>query len=105
MTDAEKILMVKSLTDETDDNVISAFLSFAGETVYKYVDPFKKSNKEAVLEANASTQVKIAAYYISKRGWDFQISHSENGVVRTYEVGDVPQSILRELTPLAGVVS
>lgn len=105
MTDAEKIVMVKSLTDETDEGVISAFLSFAGDTICRYVDPHHKREREDILQVNGAAQVKAAAYYLGKRGWDFQIAHSENGVSRTYEDGDLPNSILRELISIAGVVS
>ena len=103
MTNSEKIVMVKAMSDETDDTTISAFLSMAGDVVYNYVDPFKTSDKLDVLEHYGSTQTKLAAYYLNKRGWDFESSHSENGVNRIYETGDIPQSILKELTPKVGV--
>lgn len=104
MTDAEKIVMVKAMSDETDDAVISAFLSAAGEAIYHYVDPFQTVEKQEVLEQYGFVQVKAAAYYLNKRGWDFESSHSENGIGRSYEAGDLPDSILKELTPKVGVV-
>lgn len=105
MTDAEKIVMVKAMTDETDEDVISAFLSKAGEEIYLVADPYKTSDKDDVLEEYGGVQADAAAYYINKRGWDFQTAHSENGVSRTYESGGLPDSILRRITPKAGVVS
>lgn len=105
MTDAEKIVMVKAMTDETDEDVISAFLSKAGEEIYLVADPYKTADKDAVLEEYGGVQADAAAYYINKRGWDFQTAHSENGVSRTYESGGLPDSILRRITPKAGVVS
>lgn len=105
MTDAEKIVMVKAMTDETDEDVISAFLSKAGEEIYLVADPYKTTDKDDVLEEYGGVQADAAAYYINKRGWDFQTSHSENGVSRTYESGGLPDSILRRITPKAGVVS
>ena len=104
MTDAEKIIMVKAMSDETDDGVVSAFLSAAGEELYHYVDPFETTAKEDVLEQYGFAQAKLAAYRLNKRGWDFEVSHNENGVGRSYETGDIPASILKELTPKAGVV-
>lgn len=104
MTDFEKIEMVKAMSDETDEAVISAFLSGAGEAIYNIVDPFKTSDKYGVLADYWFAHVKLAAYYLNKRGWDFETSHSENGVGRVYETGDIPASILKELTPKAGVV-
>lgn len=105
MTDSEKITLVKAMCDETDDTVISAFLTLAGETIYKIVDPYETTTKDDVLERCAGTQIKAAAYYINKRGWDFQTAHNENGVARTFEAGDLPKSILQELTQKAGAVT
>ena len=103
MTEAEKIVLVKAMSDETDDGVISAFLSMAADAIYHYVDPYHTSDREAVLMEYGNVQAKAAAYYINKKGWDFQTSHSENGVGRSFESGDLPASILRELTPKVGV--
>lgn len=105
MTDAEKIVMVKAMTDETDEDVISAFLSKVGEEIYLVADPYKTADKDDVLAEYGGVQIDAAAYYINKRGWDFQKAHSENGVSRTYESGGLPDSILRQITPKAGVVS
>ena len=104
MTNSEKIVLVKALSDETDDNVISAFLGLAGDAIYNYADPYRTKNKDELLDEYGGLQAKAAAYYLTKRGWDFQTSHSENGVNRNYEAGDLPESILREITPRAGVV-
>lgn len=105
MTDAEKIVLVKAMTDETDEDVISAFLSLAGDAIYNYTDPFQTSEKDDVLTKYGGVQAKAAAYYLNKRGADGQSSHSENGISRTYENGDLPDSLLREITPYCGVVS
>lgn len=104
MSDADKIVMVKAMSDEKDDAVISAFLHGAGEAIYNIVDPFRTANKDDVLVEFGFAHAKLAAYYLNKRGWDFETSHSENGVGRVYETGDIPASILKELTPKAGVV-
>lgn len=51
-----------------------------------------------------AVHVEIAAYMINKRGAEGEVSHSENGVSRTYEDGDIPPSLLRAITPVAGVL-
>lgn len=100
MTDAEKIVLVKAMSDETDDVVISAFLSMAEDEAYEAVDPFHTCEKaDIIAECSDYALIKLAAYHISKIGWDFQTSHSENGVSRVYESGDIPDSILRMLPP------
>lgn len=103
MTEANKIALVTAMTDEEDDDVISAFLEMAGDAIYHYVDPFKTSDKETVLADYGAVQAKAAAYFINKRGADGQTGHSENGISRTYESGDLPPSLLREITPKVGV--
>ena len=104
MTQAEKIAMVKILSDETDDSIISAVLTKAAEDLYPLADPFKTRSKEDVVDENAGVQVDMAAWLLNKRGWDFEVSHSENGVSRVYESGGYPQSILNKITSKVGAV-
>ena len=104
MTTAEKITMVKALSDETDDNVISAFLDKSATELYKIADPYKTMQKEDIVEDYEDVQIDIAAYRLDKRGWDYETSHSENGVSRVYETGDLPASILRRITRKASAV-
>lgn len=98
MTDEEKIAMVKALSDEEDAGVISAFLTMVGKEIYRLADPGKTSTEEEILEENAVAQIHAAAYYLNKRGWDYQTSYSENGVSRSYETGGLPDSVLRMIT-------
>ena len=102
MTDTEKITLVEAMTDETDEDVISAFLSMAGDAVYHYADPYKTTDKETILEEYGGVQARAAAYLLNKRGADGQTSHSENGISRGYETGDLPESLKREITPKVG---
>lgn len=99
MTDAEKVTLVQAMADETDGEVVSAFLSMAGDSVYQYADPYGASDKETILEKYSSVHVRAAAYMLNKRGAEGQNSHSENGISRSYEAGDLPASLLREITP------
>ena len=48
-------------------------------------------------------QVEIAVYLYNKRGAEGQTSHNENGINRTYESADVPESLMRGITPHVGV--
>lgn len=49
-------------------------------------------------------QLRVAAELFSKMGAEGQVSHSENGVSRTWEAGDVSSSLLRQITPCVGSV-
>lgn len=102
---ADKIKMVKALSEETDDDIIAAFLGFAGTALWRYGDPFQTMEEEKFLELYPDVQVDYAAYKLNKRGWDYETSHSENGVSRIFETGDMPPSIMKRITPIASVVS
>lgn len=103
MTDAEKVQMVKAMTDETDSEIVSAYLMLAGEAIYHHADPFKRSDKNTVLEDYGGLHVRAAVYFLNKRGAEGESGHSENGINRAYESSDLPPSMLREITPIAGV--
>lgn len=105
MTLGEKIAVVKALSDETDNEIIAAFLYFAGKAIWRYGDPFQTMEEEEYVEAHSDVQIDYAAYKLNKRGWDYETSHSENGVSRVFEAGDMPPSIMKRITPIASVVS
>ena len=48
-------------------------------------------------------QVELTVRMVARRGGEGEISHSENGVSRTYGSVD-DEDILRTLTPYVGVV-
>lgn len=103
MTDAEKLALVKSMTGETDEEVVSAYLSLAGSKVCRKAYPFDPTVVE-VPDQYAHVQVEIAVYLLNKRGAEGQTSHSENGISRSYEDGNVPPTLLREIVPCAAVM-
>lgn len=103
MTDAEKLALVKSMTGETDEEVVLAYLSLAGSKVCRKAYPFDPTVVEAP-DQYAHIQVEIAVYLLNKRGAEGQTSHSENGISRSYEDGDVPPTLLREIVPCAAVM-
>lgn len=103
MLDSEKVALVKAMTDETDEAIIMAFLSLAGDAVYHAACPYRNSDKNSVVSEYEGVQIRAAAYYLNKRGADGEKSHNENGISRTYENSDLPDSLLREITPIVGV--
>lgn len=103
MTDAEKLKMVKAMTGEKDESVLSTYLSIAGNKVLKRAYPFD-STVTVVPDRYAYNQVEIAAYLVNKRGAEGETAHSENGISRSYEDGDVPPTLLREIVPCASLI-
>lgn len=103
MTDADKLAMVKALTGEQDEVVLSAYLAIAGDKICRKAFPFD-SEENAVPDRYAYIQVQIAVYLLNKRGAEGESSHSENGISRSYEDGDVPPSLLRDIVPFAQTI-
>lgn len=103
MLEIEKKEMVKAMTEETNDSTVSAYLGIAGNKICRKAYPFDPTVTE-VPEQYHFLQVEIAVYLLNKRGAEFETSHSENGISRTYESGDVPPSMLRQIVPMCGVL-
>lgn len=103
MTDTEKLTMLKAMTGEKDESVLSTYLSIAGNKVLKRAYPFD-STVTVVPDRYAYNQVEIAAYLVNKRGAEGETAHSENGISRSYEDGDVPTTLLREIVPCASLI-
>lgn len=103
MTDAEKLKMVKAMTGETDEGILSAYLSIAGDKVCRKAYPYDPDAR-LVPYRYGFVQVEIAVYLLNKRGAEGQTAHNENGISRSYEDGDVPPTLLREIIPFASVL-
>lgn len=105
MTNEEKLFMLKNMTGEQNPDVLLTYLNIAGNKVLKRAYPFREVAVTEVPDRYAYNQVEIAAYLLNKRGAEGQTSHSENGISRSYENGDVPLTMLREIVPCAFLVS
>lgn len=92
MTKAEKIAMVEAMCEETNAEIVSAYLFLAGQKIIKLACP--KGTTEVPEEWDA-LHIEAAVYMLNKRGAEGQSSHGENGVSRTYENADLPDSLLR----------
>lgn len=103
MLEIEKKEMVKAMTEETNDSTVSAYLGIAGNKICRKAFPFDPAVTE-VPEQYSLLQVEIAVYLLNKRGAEGESAHSENGISRTYESGDVPPSMLRQIVPMCGVL-
>ena len=104
MTDADKLKMLEKMTGETDQDVLSTYLLLAKNVVVTKAYPYG-TGEEEVPTPYHTVQVEIAAYMLNKRGAEGETAHSENGVSRSYEDGDIPPTLLRRITPMAGVLA
>ena len=99
---SEKIEMLKSITGEQDDNVLTVYLNTAEDVILRRLFPYG-TNITQVPSPYEVRQIEIAAYLLNKRGAEGEISHMENGMSRTYGDAYVPPSYLRGIVPIAEV--
>lgn len=104
MTDDEKLVILQRITGEKSKVVLSTYLSLAKSVVLSKAYPYDNGRIDEVPPKYDSVHIEIAAYMLNKRGAEGEISHSENGVSRSYEDGDIPPTLLRRITPMAGVL-
>ena len=103
MTEEQKLALLRAMVGGSDaDEVLSAYLLLAGKKILAKAYPYDSDVTEVPVQYEA-LQCEIAAYLLNKRGAEGQISHSENGITRTYENADVPASMLRTIVPHCGV--
>ncbi len=104
MTNDEKITALKAMVGDTDtDDVLLVYLKMAGQKIINRAYPYKPDIAEVPPQYD-TLQVEIAAYMLNKRGAEGQLSHSENGTSRSYENGDIPVSMLKQVTPYVGII-
>ena len=104
MTHEEKLQLLKAMVGESDtEEVLLAYLNIAGDKIINRAYPFGTDEPEAPKRYDF-LQCEIAAYLLNKRGAEGQTSHSENGISRSYESADVPDSLLGAVTPMVGVL-
>lgn len=109
MTNEEKLTMVRVMgnvsndAEDWSDDILLTYLAIAGRKIIAKAYPYKNDIVE-VPKRYELLQCEIAVYLLNKRGAEGQTSHSENGISRTYEKADVPESMLSIITPFCGVI-
>ena len=104
MTQEEKFQLLKAMVGESDtEEVLLAYLNIAGKKIINRAYPYDPDVTEVPARYDF-LQCEIAAYLLNKRGAEGQISHSENGISRSYGSADVPESMLGAVTPNVGVI-
>lgn len=104
MDELGKIIVVRSMTDDDNESLndicLNAYLEIAKQKILNRLY-LKRSGDEVLPAEYELLQCEIAAYLINKRGAEGETSHTENGISRSYESGDVPESMLKSIIPFA----
>jgi len=107
MTEVEKLSMLRVMVGQPNegdwsDEVLTSYLCIAAQKILNRAYPYDDTVSE-VPRRYGYLQCDIAAYLLNKRGAEGETSHSENGISRSYESADVPESMMSEVIPHVGV--
>lgn len=104
LIDRAKLRLGISSSDRSNDDLLEELLNSAESAILARRFPFGYDEETTVLPAAFDDlKVRIAIDLFNKIGAEGQLSHSENGVQRTYESSWISESLLQEVTPRVGV--
>ena len=107
MTNEEKLtmlrVMVEADSEDWTDEILLTYLNISGQKIIGRAYPYDDTIV-TVPKRYEMLQCEIAAYLLNKRGAEGELSHSENGISRSYENADVPESMLNVITPFCGII-
>ena len=102
MTQLER-LRIRITGNDINDKELEDILESAKAVILSRRFPF--SEYPADIEPKyKDLQIRIAVEMFNKIGAEGETAHSENGVSRTYSSASVSEELLREITPMVGVV-
>lgn len=99
MTSFERLL---KRTGDDDLELLSGLLDSAESVILARRYPFGGGKLE---ERYRDLQFRIALAMYNKLGAEYETSHSESGISRTWGSEDVPQQLLEEIVPIGKVGS
>lgn len=100
----EEIVAAMMGSEFDEFGLVSPYLDIAGEQILTKMYPFGRPEDAEVPVKYQMLQCEIAVYMLNKRGAEGEVTHSENGISRTYEAAGVPPSMLRAVTPYCEVL-
>lgn len=105
MTEQEQIELCMALINDVNvtESQVSAYLAIAAARILNVLYPFGTAVTE-VPSQYSMLQCELAVRMIARRGGEGEISHSENGISRTYSNTD-DVDLLRTIVPFAGVTN
>ena len=106
MTNEEKIAKLEVLIspDTASDDLLFYLLEQAEGICLNRRYPFGPPEGASLSPLHEQIQLRVAVEIFSKMGAEGQLSHQENGVMRTWEAGDISPSLLKLIVPCVGSV-
>ena len=106
MTNEQKIEKLKVLIspDTASTDLLLYLLEQSEGIILNRRYPFGAPEGASLSPLHEQIQIRIAMELFSKMGAEGQTQHTENGVSRTWEAGDVSPSLLRQIIPVCGSV-
>lgn len=97
--------ILKAWLPDVQEALLQAALDRAKLGILELRFPFGYDETQDLEAQYKGLQVDWAIELISKMGAEGETSHSENGVSRSYESGDVSNSLKRRVVPMGKVVA
>lgn len=107
MTMADKLDMVMTLlglSGDRDETLLGVYLTAAEREILAWRYSYSGSKPEEVPPEYEMTQIYAVIAGYSHAGAEGQLSHSENGISRTFRHEDMVRYIRSNVLPLAGVI-
>lgn len=103
MNDVERLQLRLGLKAGQDAELLAELLSSAEAAIMVRRFPFGYDAETEFPSRYADLKLRIALDLYNRIGAEGQMSHSENGIQRTYESSWISASLLNEIVPLVGV--
>lgn len=102
--DEQMLERLTARTGDSDTLLLSDIIETAKAAILNRRFPFSDWPDD-VEPRYKDLQYRIALDLYNKMGAEGQLSHSENGISRSYSASWISEDLLAEITPFAGVIS
>ena len=103
MSENEKIALCQQMIPDANvtDDVVSAYLNLAMQRIVDRLYPFGTAIMDLPSRYDV-LQCELAVRMIARRGGEGEVSHSENGISRSWDSAD-DADLLQRIVPFVGV--
>ena len=101
------LTLVGQMSGESNADIVSAFFDMSGDAIINRAYPFATEEERESLTVPAryqNLQIEVAVFLLNKRGAEGEITHNENGINRSYENGNIPDSMLKQVVPFCKAI-